>query len=416
MNDIERELRDLGERTAGEAAYREAPAARIVRRARIRRTLTVAAPALAVVLFAGVAIPRVDWPGEGGGGSTIATLADAIDTTEDAGTARVDVEFEFEMGAEVISSSATGVTDFETGRSLLDVTYSQNGEDRAVETVTDGRRVFERPADSTDGKWREADLPPGAAVGTPGSEPDELLAYLESLASEITRVGSDVRDGEPVTHYRAILDPAKVEAAAPQAPPEDLEAEYAPTEIWIDQQGRLREATFAGTVTMDDFEQTIRGRIHLYDFGVEVDIELPGPDEITDEPPITSDFGSSGSAGESEDFDEFGVGELFTVAGDEGLSGPHAIVTISDESVAVCIQHAPPATIRSTLVEVGSGEVVMSVRDEETETNGAALGGCKLRGLSTDLADDLRDHRESYELRFERSQRPEVVVPLTHTF
>jgi hypothetical protein len=409
MNDIERRLRDLGDRTAREAAYREAPRRRIVRRARLRRALTVGAPIAVVVLFAGVAIPRVDWPGRRTSESSIATLAEAIDATEEAGTARVEMEFEFEMDSGVESSHATGVIDFETGRAMLEVAYSGSAGNRVVETLTDGSRMLERPTGSADGKWHEVDLPPGASGGLLGSEPEEFLGHLELIASEITRVGEEVRDGETMTRYRAILDPAKVEESAPRELPEDLHVEYRPTDVWIDQQGRLREATFGGTVTRDDFEQTLRGTMRLYDFGVEADIELPAPDEITDDPSI-----SEGEEG--EELDEFGVGETFTVAGDDGLSGPNALVAVTDGVVGVCIQGAPPATTLSTIVEVESGDVVVSVPGDETETNPYARGGCTHDNLSTDLADQLRSHRERFELRFERADAPDMVVPLTQTF
>lgn len=245
----------------------------------MRRAMTVAAPALAVVLFAGVALPRVEWPGERPE-TAVAMLTSAVDATEEQGSARIEIEFEFETGSEITSSRSSGVIDFETDRALLEVTFSIGGEERVVETVTEGMRVFERPADSPDAQWREVDIPPGASAGAPDSEPTKILRYIESVASEVINVGTEVRDGVPVTHYRAVLDPTKVYASQDLEAPEGLDVETEPMDVWVDEQGRVREATFAVTVTMDDYTRTMRGSLRFFDFGAPVDIELPEPGDV----------------------------------------------------------------------------------------------------------------------------------------
>lgn len=355
MDDIERKLRDLGERTAREAPYREAPAGRIVRRARLRRALTMAAPAVAVALVAGVALPRVDWPG-GRAESSTATLASAIGATGEAGTARVDVEFEFQWDSDVATSHATGVIDFDTGWTRLEVTYSDDGQERVVEMVTDGTRTFERPLGSDD-KWSERSLPPGAAAGPPDSNPREFLDYIESVASEVTRVGTDIRDGESMTRYRALIDPAKVEAASPQEVPDDLQLEYDPMDVWVDEQGRFREVTFGGAVTMDDFEQTMRGTMRLYDFGVEADIELPSPDEITDEPP-SSWGGPGGELIGSEDSGDRSSTTM--IMGEDRIDAPYVEVDFDGSAFTELCVNAEPGVTGAALVQESSGRRVFA--------------------------------------------------------
>lgn len=415
MDDVERKLRDLGERTARDAAYREAPAARIVRRARVRRALTIAAPALAVVLFAGVALPRVDRPGERPE-TSVAMLTSAVDATEEQGSARIEIEFEFETGSEITSSRSSGVIDFETDRALLEVTFSIGGEEHVVETVTEGMRVFERPADSPDAQWREVDIPPGASAGAPDSEPAKILRYIESVASEVTNVGDEVRDGVRVTHYRAVLDPAKIYASQDLEAPEGLEVETAPMDVWVDEQGRVREATFGTTVTRDDYTRTMRGSVRFFDFGTPVDIELPDASDVTESPAPDSLLGEPRVEEPSSELNEFGIGEMFTVAGEDALSGPTALVMITEDVVAVCIEMVPADTSGSSIVEVESGDVIASVPGDPKETNPYARGGCKNPAFSTDLADQLRSHPELFELRFDRAELPDVVVPLTMTF
>lgn len=353
MDDVERKLRDLGERTARDAAYRAAPAARIVRRARVRRALYVGAPVLAVVLSAAVALPRIGWPDDRPD-TSVALLTGAVDATEDQGTARIETELEFRVGSEVMTSRSSGVIDFETGRAHLQVTYTDDGQESVLEVVTDGTTTFERPAGSPDAKWSIVDPPPGATSGPPDSRPAEFLRYVESVATEVTRVGVEVRDGVSVTRYQAVLDPAKVAAASGQELPEGLEIENDPMKLWVDEQGRVRETEFGATTTLDDFSQTMRGSTRFFDFGTPVDIELPGPDEITENPPVDTDlFTSEEPAPELTDSD-FMVG-----AG--GLREPHVIVDGFDRPTPlVCVDTLEDDPL-SALLEDRSGQTVLEL-------------------------------------------------------
>ena len=408
MSDIERRLRDLAEDVARDAGYRVAPAARIVRRARLRRALTVATPALAVVLLAGVALPRVDWPGGSTTESSLAMLSGAIDATEGQGSARVEVEFEFDTGSEVVSSRATGVIDFETGRARLRTTYTDDGYERVVEMITDGQRTYERPVDSPDAKWYERlALPPGAAAGPPDSRPAEFLRYVESVASEVTRVGAEVRDGVPVTRYRAVLDPAKVTEASGQEVPEGLEVELAPMDVWVDEQGRVREATFGGTTTVDDFSQTMRGSIRFFDFGTPAEIELPGPDEITEKPPVQLPE-QGGPVGNVPGTDTL----LVTSSG--GLRRPYLIVTSMDEELRlVCVQAIEARPSRALVVEEETGRAVVTLRRRNFDFSGSPLKrrvGCA--PAPAGLAHRITDDPEAFVLRIRYADAPPDEVPL----
>lgn len=416
MDDLEARLRDLGERTDEQLRAGVLPRQRIVRRARLRRAFVVGAPVVAAAVLSAVVYPLLDGKADRPE-TSIAMLTGAIDATEDQGTARIEVEFEFEMGSEVVSSRSSGVIDFGTGLAHSQVTYVDDGQEHAVEIVTDGTTTFERPLDPPGAKWYEPELPPGAPAGPPDSSPAEFLRYVESVASKVTRAGVEVRNGVSVTRYVAVLDPAKVAAASGREALEGVEVELDPMDVWVDRQGRVREATFGATTTLDDFSQTVHGSLRFFDFGTPVDVEMPDPDEITDERPSALGTGDgdsvSGEDGDGE-LDEFGVGEIFTVAGADALSGPHAVVTLTEGRDAICIQGVPAMTTRSSIVEAGSGDPVVSVPGDATETNPYARGGCT--DLTHEVIDGLRMHPELFELRFDRAGRPDMVVPLSQSF
>ena len=123
------------------------------------------------------------------------------------------------------------------------------------------------------------------------ADPSQLLLWLGALGSAVDEVGEETVRGVETTHYRAVVDLERLGAQAPaghgaewaayvQALKARLGTNEVPVEIWVDGDGLLRrlrqEYRFGGggggistTITME-----------LYDFGVEVDVERPPPDEV----------------------------------------------------------------------------------------------------------------------------------------
>ena len=415
MDDIERKLRDLGERTARDAAYRAAPAGRIVRRARLRRALTMAAPVAAVVLFAAVAYPRLDLP-EGRGMRISVDLAAAAEATERTGSARIELSTSMELDGRTYAMEGEGQIDFDDFRSYFRMT--EDGDFAAfgdVEMISIGRVLYQRPVGES--KWVKTKVDTRAGAASFATGPDEFLSYLESVSEDVTSLGREVLDGVPVTHLRATLDASALDDGASTAG-----TEFDPFDVWIDDANRVRKMAFSASFDGADASSpgTMRMTMRFWDFGLPVDVAAPPPEDVTDEPP--SSWGDTGmdysvtTKGSPQAVNEFGIGEFFTVAGEDGLSGPHAIVTITESHVTVCIQGELPATSGSSIVEIESGDVVVSVPGDEKETNRYARGGCRHPNESTDLADRLRDDPELFELRIERAEAPDLVVPLTQTF
>jgi hypothetical protein len=270
--------------------------------------------------------------------------------------------------------------------------------------VSIGSTVFTRVLDE-DGvggpQWSETEVPNGAPASPGlGGDPSDFLSYLKA-SHDVTYLGDETLEGDSVTRYRAEME-------APSAVPVE------PMDVWVDDEDRLRRLTFgatsegAGSVHMD---------MRLWDFGTPVEIEAPDPDDVTDEPFPGLSF-EQNVAPEAPDgeLDEFGVDEVYTVTGEEGPSGPHALVTITGDRVGICISMAPPGTSQSMLFEADSDEAIVVVWGDATESNPYKRGGCGTPPTSPEFTDRLLQDPEQFELRFEREEAPDVVVPLTNAY
>lgn len=408
MNDIERKLRDLGERTSEAVRHGEVPRGRIVRRARRRRAMVVGVPTVVAVVLAAVVLPRLDLPGrDGTDEGRVVELAAVASATEEAGTARLELEMALDMGDDPTTMRGIGVVDFENVRSRMFL--EQTAFTPRVEMVSIGSTVFTRVLDE-DGvgepQWTKTDVPNGAAASPALGDPSDFLSYLEGT-HDVTDLGDETLDGDPVTHYRAEME-------APSAVPEGLEFDLEPMHVWVDEEGRLRRLTFGAT---SDDAGSMHMEMRLWDFGVPVEIEAPDPEDVSDEPFPGSSFRQNVTPEAPDgELNEFGVDEVYTLTGEEGSSGPHVLVTIAGDSVGVCISMAPPGTSRAMLFEAGSDEAIVAVSVDRTESNPYKRGGCMGSGLPADLADRMRTDPEQFELRFEREDAPDVVVPLTNAF
>ena len=127
--------------------------------------------------------------------------------------------------------------------------------------------------------------------GTQGT-PSDQLAYLRGVSDSVEKLGTEEVRGAPTTHYRADVD---LDKAAPKDPEarrafermtEDLRAEKIPTEVWIDEEGRVRryEMTMAmplpeGTPQDGQGDPSMTMTAEYYDFGTPVNVEPPPKDK-----------------------------------------------------------------------------------------------------------------------------------------
>ena len=409
MNEIERQLRDLGERTSQEVTYGEVPGRRIVRRARRRRVLSVAVPVLAAVLLATVVYPRIDL-GSGGGLGPV-NLAAAAGATEGAGTARLDMEFSMEMPGRASTTKGTGEVDFEGARSYVRFTAPEASGAQVFEVLSIGSSTYQRVAGAEpEAKWMKVRTPDGleSTGATPFASlgPTAFLAYLESVSNDITDLGREEMDGVSVTHLRAALDASLF---APAEAAFGMELDLEPMDVWIDDRNRLRRMTFG--ISTDDITMSIT--MGLSDFGFPVDIEAPRPEDVTDEPPDSDEWQGLGPVGvESPDGGDFGVSDAFYVYGSDGRMSPNLLVASAPEPFdTLCMQMLPEGTRNVSLVHVSTGRIVATIHkhDFKPVTDTGLSGACMPGGLPEEDGETLVDDPTQYELRLDRKTGLEVI-------
>ena len=254
--------------------------------------------------------------GSGGGGgneggesaSPRERIAAAAELTRDAGTSKLSFSATVSEQGKEAKLTGEGEFDYEARRGRLTYDLGDlvepegqpgNGEAEVVFDRTIFYLRFPMLAGSLpDGKeWVRLDLRKlGAMQGIDLSQlsqvnqdPSQLLDYLRATSSEISEVGEEDVRGDPTTHYRARIDLDKVPSQVPEEVRPAVRASVAvlkrelgssslPVDVWIDREGRVRRLREAVPARGNDVELTIE----LYDFGAEVDVELPPEDETVD--------------------------------------------------------------------------------------------------------------------------------------
>jgi hypothetical protein len=119
-----------------------------------------------------------------------------------------------------------------------------------------------------------------------GSDPSRSLELLRGAQADFREIGEEKVRGVETTHYRGTVD---FERLAEAAPPDERESyrrllelsaqARIPVEVWIDGDGQTRRIRY---------EQEMRDGSSMklaqeyYDFGAEVKVEAPPPNEVAD--------------------------------------------------------------------------------------------------------------------------------------
>lgn len=124
------------------------------------------------------------------------------------------------------------------------------------------------------------------------ARPDELthvrvVAYLANGVAHASKIGTDEIAGESQVHFRGVVDPAQVVAAAPSAERaalrtaigNDYLAKAFPADFWVDGAGRVRRV-LVGYRTPGGGQIVVDGRFS--DFGVKIDLTVPAAAKIQD--------------------------------------------------------------------------------------------------------------------------------------
>jgi hypothetical protein len=264
-------------------------------------------------------------------------LVDAASTTMDAGSARISMKMSMAApGQSDAQITADGLTDFATGDMqmtmdmgplLSQLAPGQAGSaDTSVELrLVDKVMYIKYPAVlaqgmGTEKPWLSMDL--GAALGDLGlpqdslgqfeqTDPTQYLQYLAAVSSDVTEVGHDKLRDVDTTHYHATIDLTKALDRVPAdvaqrlgIDPDQLGKSFdqlrtqagrdeLPMDVWVDANGRLRRMRMemgaaSGGVHID---------MEMYDYGVDVSVQAPPADEVTD---LFSMLGGLGQYGAGE--------------------------------------------------------------------------------------------------------------------
>jgi LppX_LprAFG lipoprotein len=117
-------------------------------------------------------------------------------------------------------------------------------------------------------------------------DPSLYLSYLEAATGEADEVGSEDVSGVQTTHYTTEIDLEQARDTAPESQRSTIDALIAsgtttlPADVWIDQDGLVRKLVFE--YSGDSGVGVSSVSMELSDFGVEVALDLPSADEVTD--------------------------------------------------------------------------------------------------------------------------------------
>jgi hypothetical protein len=127
------------------------------------------------------------------------------------------------------------------------------------------------------------------------NDPRALLDFLKAVSGEIETVGTEELRGVPTTHYRATIDLRNYDQLVPPASREQLESTLdelvtqsglseIPFDVWLDEDSLVRKAelTFSAKPSGSDESLDASMSFELFDYGADVDIDVPPPDQVAD--------------------------------------------------------------------------------------------------------------------------------------
>jgi len=222
-------------------------------------------------------------------------LAAASSRTVASGTASFTLSISGTIAGVSVRSSELGALSFSDRRAHFYKLVPGGG--LPQEIVLDGPYAYTNA--NVDAALKDSSVKPWTKLDTrrvPAadrkSHPDELahvrvVAYLADGVADAKRIGVETVAGERRTHFRGLVDPARVVANAPAgdrgalriAVRNDYLAKPFAVDFWLDDAGRVRRV-------LVDYRTAGGGRIVVdggfSDFGAKVDLTVPPAGDIQD--------------------------------------------------------------------------------------------------------------------------------------
>lgn len=263
---------------------------------RVRLLATVLLGALAVVACGGQS-----------GNSALAAVTLAASKTSEAGTARFAIEMETTTQGQTVSGTGSGELDLERELSHIEMTMEglPGSGNIDSELYSSGFTMYMRSESfgmSAPGvkEWIEIDLQAtgeelgfdlGAFQQLGQNDPTASLDFLRG-AKSVDEIGSEEIRGTTTTHYRAVIAWDSVVQEVPEDARPAMEAnvelikewtgeDEMTFDVWLDDEGRMRrQAMEFAYVQGPAAGTTMDMTVEMFDFGVDVDIQLPDPSDV----------------------------------------------------------------------------------------------------------------------------------------
>jgi hypothetical protein len=260
--------------------------------------------------------------------AAIAALRSAPDAAAEAGSGRMEMTVALMVDGAPFEVTSTGVfngtqmqMEMDFGALLAAQVPGEElppGFDEPMTVVVDGATTYMRVPllDALTGTSGWLSMAPedlglaDDALGTgfgPSNNPTQMLEALRGVSDDLEEIGAEEVRGEPTTHFRAVVDLRQALEQVPEALKPQVEAQLGalgdtlPVDVWLGDDGLVRR------ISMDMVEllaaaSAESGRkmeggsmvIELFDYGADVDIDIPDPDDTT---PFRDVFGGLGGLG-----------------------------------------------------------------------------------------------------------------------
>ena len=266
-------------------------------------------------------------------GNAAQLVAASADATTAAGTARMTMHMTMsmpQMQQGEVTMEAEGAYDFANGKGEMTMTMElpeeagEMGGTQSIDMVFEDLVVYMRyPMMSQlapqakpwirmdlEAMGRESGMDFGSMMQSGSSDPSQMLEWLRGVAGDVEVVGEEEVRGASATHYTGTIDFNKVAEQAPADVRDQLKASIStmtesigtstvPFDVWIDDQGRAvrmqQSFDFTGGAT-DGASMSMT--VDIFDFGTEVDIEIPPASQTSDFQDLMGSMsGSSSSSG-----------------------------------------------------------------------------------------------------------------------
>ncbi len=257
---------------------------------------------------------------DGSGANIRDTLISAAGATSSAGSAKIAMTVSMSAaGLPLMTMDGTGVVQFHPRRSLTTIRYKAspmlgklNGM-RMTEVLYGSSLYLRSPLfTARAGKpWVKMTLDqlvPGASdlSGSGASDPTQVLGYLRSVSTSIQRVGSERVRGVETTHYRAVVDYAKMAgsvspaaAAAVKKAIQVMGTSKVPMDVWLDGQNRAARIAMNMPMAIQGQKVAMNMSFDYFDFGTHVSVKAPPANQVADMSALLGTANTSTGSGSS---------------------------------------------------------------------------------------------------------------------